>query len=116
MSMTEHKVLLAPVTLRELGIPGGSAGAVPASLVAVYYKRIGGYTERSTFVADVQIWEAEEALWFQSPKWAEWSSVFPDELPKSQVMVTLDPCNPRLRRGYPKGFKYFAPVAVYVLL
>lgn len=114
--MTKYEVLIATVPLRELGVPGGRGTTVPASLVAVYSQRIGGYTQRSTFVADIQVSEIDERLYFQSPEVGEWRSVLPDELPKAKVMITLQPYDGRIWRGTPKFDQNVSPIAVYVLL
>lgn len=116
MRVTEDHIFVTAVSLGELGVPSSSAGTVTATLVAMYYERVGGYTERTTFVADVQVAQGKQGIYLKCSEWSEWRSVFPDELPQSKVMVTFDPDDPRIWRGLPKFDKHISPVAVYMLL
>ena len=116
MSMTEQEVFVGPVALSQLGIPGGGGSTVPATLVTMYSQRVGGYTQRSTFVTDVEIYELEEGLYFKGPERGEWRSVFADELPQSKVMVTFDPYELSLWGCFPERYQNIFPIAVYVLL
>jgi len=114
--VTEDHIFVTSVPLLELGIPGGSGSAVPATFVAVYYKRIGGYTERTAFVADVEVVQGEQGLYLKCPERGEWRCIFAHEVPQTQIMITFDPDDVRIWRSLPKWDQKVSPIAVYVLL